>query len=52
MNSVSTLKMSEAIPLMKEISNQYGLKLWRPNEFKLAKMLLINLYFNHFDFNI
>ena len=44
--SIGKTRVSDLIPTLKEICLQYGLKINRPNDFKLARLLLINLYFN------
>ena len=48
--SISQSKLTELLPVLKEICNQYGLKINRADDFKLAKMILANLYFPQIDF--
>jgi hypothetical protein len=43
------MKFSEAYPYLKEIADMYGLKLNRVDEFRLARMLLVNLYGSEFN---
>ena len=38
-------KLSEILPIMKDLASQYGLRLNRTTEFNLVKLLLINLYY-------
>ncbi len=38
------MTISEAYPYLKVISDMYGLKLNRLKDFKLARILLVNLY--------
>lgn len=42
------MKVSEALKLLKPIAENYKLNLSRHNEFKIAKMLLANLYCHDF----
>jgi hypothetical protein len=42
--TIGKSKVTEMLPYLKSIANQYGLKLHRAQEFKLAKLLLVNLY--------
>jgi hypothetical protein len=46
MNSIGQTKLTEILPHLNLIANQYGLKLYKPNEFKLAKLILIAIYFH------
>lgn len=41
---VGKMKLSEAYPHLKTIAHAYGLKLNRAKDFKLARLLLVNLY--------
>lgn len=41
---ISNMKLSEALPHLQSISNMYGLKLHIAKEFKLARLILVNLY--------
>ena len=38
------MAISEAYPYLKIISESYGLRLNRTREFKLARLILVNLY--------
>lgn len=38
------MKVSEALELLKPIATLYGLKLYKLDEFNLARMILVNLY--------
>ena len=38
------MTLSEAYPHLKLIANTYGLKLNRVKEFKMARIILVNLY--------
>lgn len=37
-------KLSEMLPHLKEVSRVYGLRLNRAKEFKMARLILANLY--------
>lgn len=41
---IGKMKISEALPHLQSISKFYGLRLNRANEFKLARLILVNLY--------
>lgn len=41
---VSKMTITEAYPYLQSISSAYGLRLNRVKEFKLAKVILVNLY--------
>lgn len=41
---IGKMKLSTALPHLKSISHQYGLRLNRAKEFKLARLILVNLY--------
>jgi uncharacterized membrane protein YcjF (UPF0283 family) len=38
------MKLTEALPHLNSIASLYGLRLNRANEFKLARIILVNLY--------
>jgi hypothetical protein len=38
------MKVSQATPYLKSIASAYGLRLNRVKEFKLARIILVNLY--------
>ena len=42
--SIGQSTLSEMLPYLRSIANQYGLNLSRLNDFKMAKFLLITLY--------
>lgn len=44
MKSIGETKLTEILPFLRCVALQYGLKLSRVEEFKLAKNLLVNLY--------
>lgn len=44
MNNLGKMTISEAFPHLKTIANAYGFKLNRANEFKMARIILANLY--------
>lgn len=44
MNNLGKMTISEAFPHLKAVANTYGLKLNRANEFKMARIILANLY--------
>jgi hypothetical protein len=44
MKSIGKLKISEALELLKPIATLYGLKLYKADEFNLARIILVNLY--------
>lgn len=41
---IGKMKLSEALPHLQSISQFYGLRLNRANEFKMARLILVNLY--------
>jgi hypothetical protein len=41
---IGRMTLSEAYPHLKTIANTYGLKLNRAKEFKMARIILVNLY--------
>jgi len=41
---IGKMTITEAYPYLKSIASSYGLRLNRAKEFKLAKVLLVNLY--------
>lgn len=41
---IGKMKLSTALPHLQSISRMYGLRLNRANEFKLARLILVNLY--------
>jgi hypothetical protein len=41
---VSKMTITEAYPHLKSVASAYGLRLNRAKEFKLAKVILVNLY--------
>jgi hypothetical protein len=41
---IGKMKISEAMPYLKTVSLAYGLRLNRANEFKMARIILANLY--------
>jgi hypothetical protein len=41
---IGKMKLSEALPHLNTVALAYGLKLNRASEFKLARMILANLY--------
>jgi len=47
MKEIGEMKISEAMPYLNEIALTYGLKLNRVKEFKVARMLFANTYYNH-----
>ena len=49
--TIGQSKVTEILPYLEQIANQYGLKLNRLNDFKLAKLLLINLYCHEANIN-
>jgi hypothetical protein len=51
-NNIGKLKLSSLIPHLNLIAKQYDLKLNRVEDFKWAKLLLINLYLNQELWNI
>ena len=38
------MKLSEVYPHLKMVANSYGLRLNRAKEFKMARVILVNLY--------
>lgn len=44
MKDIGTSKLSEVLPYLKNVAFTYGLNLNRAKEFKMARMLLANLY--------
>jgi hypothetical protein len=38
------MTISQALPHLKSVANLHGLRLNRANEFKLARIILVNLY--------
>jgi len=44
--TIGQSKVSDMLPYLNDIATQYGLKLNRPKEFKMARLLLANLYMN------
>lgn len=44
MKNINEMKVSEALELLKPIATLYGLKLYKLDEFNLARMILVNLY--------
>ena len=42
--NIGDLTISEAFVLLRPISSSYGLRLNRLKEFKLARLILVNLY--------
>ena len=42
--NVSKMTISEAYPHLKSVADVYGLRLNRAKEFKLARIILVNLY--------
>lgn len=40
------LKLSEALPLLEGVAHFYGLNLYRVKDFRLARMIVANKYFN------
>ena len=41
---IGKMKLSDALPHLQSISKLYGLRLNRANEFKMARIILVNLY--------
>ena len=41
---IGKMKISEALPHLKVVAQAYGLKLNRVKEFKMARLILVNLY--------
>jgi hypothetical protein len=41
---IGRMTISEAYPHLKIIAKTYGLKLYKANEFKFARLILVNLY--------
>ena len=41
---IGKMKVSEAIKYLDPIAKSYGLKLSRSRDFKLARLILVNLY--------
>lgn len=41
---IGKMKVGEAMTLLRPIANNYGLKLHKAHDFKLARILLANLY--------
>lgn len=41
---IGKMKLSDALPHLQSISRLYGLRLNRANEFKMARIILVNLY--------
>lgn len=41
---IGKMKISEALPHLKVVAQAYGLKLNRVKEFKIARLILVNLY--------
>ena len=41
---ICKMKISEALPHLKVVAQAYGLKLNRVKEFKMARLILVNLY--------
>jgi len=39
--------LNEVLPQLQEISKVYGLRLYNTKDFKLARLILANLYSNH-----
>lgn len=44
MKDFGKMTISEALPHLKSVANAYNLKLYKLNEFKMAKTILVNLY--------
>jgi hypothetical protein len=40
------LKLSEALPLLEGVAHFYGLNLYRVKDFRLARLIVANKYFN------
>lgn len=45
MKNISEMKVSEALELLKPVATLYGLKLYKVDEFNLARIILVNLYY-------
>lgn len=41
---IGKMKLSDALPYLQSISKLHGLRLNRANEFKMARIILVNLY--------
>lgn len=41
---IGKMTISEALPHLKSVASAYGLRLNRANEFKIARIILANLY--------
>ena len=41
---IGKMTISEALPYLKSVASAYGLKLNIAGEFKMARMILVNLY--------
>ena len=46
MITIGQSKVSDMVPYLNDIAYQYNLRLNRPKEFKMARLLLANLYMN------
>ena len=46
MKDLSKMKISEAMPLLKTIAETYDLRLNRAKEFKMARAIFVNIYYN------
>jgi hypothetical protein len=44
MIEIGKMRISEAYPHLKTVASAYGLRLNRVKEFKLARIILVNLY--------
>jgi hypothetical protein len=41
---IGKMTISEALPHLKSVASAYGLRLNRAKEFKMARIILVNLY--------
>ena len=41
---IGNMKVSEVYPHLKQVADAYGLRLNRAKEFKMARLILVNLY--------
>ena len=44
MKDIGKMTLSEALPHLKSVASAYNLKLYKVNEFKMARTILVNLY--------
>jgi hypothetical protein len=50
--TIGEMTITEVYPHLKIISDHYGLKLNKVNEFKMARLILVNLYSRELNLSI